>query len=55
MRKSRFLAGLAALLSGSLLQGGCFSGFWRGMFAEGFTDNRWLDIFTDWLNEDIFG
>ena len=56
MRKSRVLGGLAALMSGVLLgSGGCFGGFWEGIFAKGFVDNRWLDIFTDWLNEDIFG
>lgn len=54
MKTSRILAGLAALLSGSLLGNGCLDNFWKGIFAKGFIDNKMVDIFTDWLNEDLF-
>jgi hypothetical protein len=29
-------------------------GLWSGMFAKGFTDCVWTDVFVDWLNEDLF-
>lgn len=55
MKKSKLLAGIAAILSGSMLGGGCTDGFVEGLFRRGFIDNKFWDVVTDWLNEDLFG
>lgn len=38
--------------------GGCLDlgGFWKGFFNEGWpSDNRWLNLTIDILNEELFG
>lgn len=55
MKKSKLLAGLAAVLTGVMLGSGCTSGFTTGLFRRGFIDNKFWDVVTDWLNEDLFG
>jgi hypothetical protein len=54
MKKARLLAGLAALFAGSMLASGCLNDFWSGLFHRGFINNKWADLVTDWLNEDLF-
>jgi hypothetical protein len=51
----KLLLAVFALLGGATLNG-CLSwgGFTEGLFAKGFTDNWYLDVLTDWLNEDLF-
>lgn len=56
LKRSKIVAFLAAAVTGSLLGGGCgFGGFGSGLLGGGFVDNVWLDVVTDWLNEDLFG
>ena len=55
LKRSKVLVFLATAVSGTLLGSGCgFGGFGQGLFAKGFVDSWWLDILTDWLNEDLF-
>lgn len=54
IKRGKMLALAASLLSGAALFQGC-SGFWGGIFRNGFVDNKWLDIATDILNEELFG
>jgi len=58
-KKSKWLS-LAALVFGgsTVFQSGCLNleGFWGGLFGAGWpTDNRWLNIAIDVLNEELFG
>lgn len=48
------MAGGAFLLhSGSI---GCLGDFWAGFFNTGWpTNNRWLNVALDVLNEELFG
>ena len=47
---------LTAVLGGSALIGcGGWGGFYEGLLHKGFVDNWWMDVVTDWLNEDLFG
>lgn len=46
---------LALLTSGVLLANGCLGAFWQGLWNTGWpTNNRWLNLGLDILNEDIF-
>ena len=49
----KLLLAVVALLGGGTLNG-CWGEFTSGLFAKGFTDNWYLDVLTDWLNEDLF-
>jgi hypothetical protein len=55
----KWIALIAATIGGAtLLQGSCLNlgGIWRGMLAEGWpSDNRWLNLTIDILNEELFG
>lgn len=60
MKKSKWIALSAMLLGGATLfsgGGGCgFSGFGRGLLSTGWpSNNRWLNLAIDILNEDLFG
>lgn len=46
----------ALLFGGTLFQSGCLGDFWAGFWTTGWpTDNRWLNIAIDVLNEELFG
>jgi hypothetical protein len=46
----------AAFGGATLFQNGCLSDFWDGMWGRGWpTDNLWLNIGWDVLNEELFG
>jgi len=53
----KLLLSVVALLGGATFNGclGDWGGFTQGLFARGFTNNWYLDVLTDWLNEDLFG
>jgi hypothetical protein len=58
LKRTKILALIA--MTGSIFHfGGCssglFNGFGEGWFAKGFVNNWWVDVITDWLNEDLFG
>ena len=53
--KSKVVAYAAAFLTGSVVWQGCLNGFGAGLFSRGFVNNWWIDAFTDYLNEDLFG
>lgn len=56
LKRSKIVAFLAAAVTGTLLGGGCgFGGFGSGLLSRGLTDNVWIHMVTDWLNEDLFG
>ncbi len=58
LKRSKIVAFIATAISGSLLGGGCgggLGGFGEGLFRRGLVDNFFIDIVTDWLNEDLFG
>ena len=56
LKRSKIAAFVAATFSATLFGGGCgWDSFQRGLFGNGFVDNIWLDVVTDWLNEDLFG
>jgi len=55
LNRSKFVALMATLAGGAALWQGCFNGFWSGWFRHGWVDNVWVDVFTDWLQEDLFG
>jgi hypothetical protein len=56
MLKSSKIVALIATAAGTVLAGGCgLNGFAEGFFAKGFIDKWWVDVITDWLNEDLFG
>ena len=49
---------LGAMLAGGgmLFQHGCLADFWQGFWSTGWpTDNRWLNLAVDILQEDLFG
>lgn len=49
---------LSALLfgGGTLFQSGCLGQFWDGFWNTGWpTDNPWINIGIDVLNEELFG
>lgn len=56
MKLSKILACLAAVVTGTVFHG-CSLGGWGdftdGLLKGGFVDNRYIDIFTDWLWEDL--
>lgn len=56
-KKSKWLTLSAALFGGAtLFQSGCLGDFWAGFWNSGWpTDNRWLNIAIDVLNEELFG
>ena len=55
LKRSKIAAFVAATVGATLFGGGCgLGGFGRGLFAQGFTGNIWIDVVTDWLNEDLF-
>lgn len=55
LKRSKIAAFVAATVSATLFGGGCgWGGFGEGLFAQGIVDNVWIDIVTDWLNEDLF-
>jgi len=55
--KKKIFALTAMLMTGaSLFQVGCLNSFWKGFFNEGWpSNNRWLNIAVDILNEELFG
>ena len=54
LKRSKISTFLAMAVSGCLLGGGCgLSGFGNGLLAQGFVDNWWIDVVTDWLAEDL--
>jgi hypothetical protein len=55
LNRSKFLVLTALVAGGASLWQGCLGGFERGLFRAGWVDNWWLDVFTDWINEDLFG
>lgn len=57
MNKSKMITLAAMLLGGAtLFQNGCLGAFWDGFFNSGFpTNNRWLNLAIDILNEELFG
>lgn len=55
LNRSKFMVLAALVAGGASLWQGCLSGVWGGMLARGWVDNWWLDVFTDWLAEDLFG
>ena len=55
LNRSKFAVLAALVAGGASLWQGCLSGFWSGWFSQGFMDNWWVDVFTDWLHEDLFG
>jgi len=56
LKRSKIAAFVAAAVSATLFGGGCgWGGFSEGIFAKGLVNNIWIDIVTDWLNEDLFG
>lgn len=55
LKKAKF-AFLAALATGTLFQSGCLGSFWNGFFNDGWpTNNRWINVAIDILNEELFG
>ncbi|MBL8880425.1 MAG: hypothetical protein JNG88_15030 [Phycisphaerales bacterium] len=56
LKKVKF-ALLTAITTGTLFHtGGCLGGFWNGFFNDGFpTNNRWINVALDVLNEELFG
>jgi TM2 domain-containing membrane protein YozV len=55
IKKSKVVAYAAAFLSGSVIWQGCLSDIGTGLFRRGFINNWWIDAFTDYLQEDLFG
>lgn len=56
MKKSTWLKLAAMSLAGGMLLSGCLAQFWDGFWNTGWpTDNRWLNIAIDILQEDLFG
>ena len=56
-KKPRWLKLVAMTLSGAaLLQGGCLADFWEGFANTGWpTNNFWINVALDILQEDLFG
>jgi len=57
MSKKLWLKAGALLVGGAVLfQNGCLSAFWDGFWNTGWpTDNRWMNILIDVLNEELAG
>ena len=59
MKKSKLLGLLALASAGGTLFHSCAiggGGFWEGMFGRGYpTNNLWMNIGIDILNEELFG
>lgn len=56
MKRAKWTALSALLATGMLFQNGCLSAFWQGFATKGWpTDNRWLNLAIDILNESVFG
>lgn len=60
MKKSKLLALLTLASAGGTLFHSCIGigggGFWEGMFGRGYpTNNLWMNIGIDILNEELFG
>jgi hypothetical protein len=58
LKKSWMKLGAIVVSGATLFQlgGGCLNQFWRGFFNEGWpSDNRWLNLTIDILNEELFG
>ena len=57
--KKKWITFVALTFGGStLFQSGCLNlgDFWKGFFNEGWpSDNRWLNLTIDILNEELFG
>ena len=55
-RRSKWLTMTAMLFGGATLFGnGCLGNFWKGFWNEGWpSNNRWLNLALDILNEDFF-
>ena len=55
--KKKWITFVALTFGGStLFQSGCLGDFWKGFFNEGWpSDNRWLNLTIDILNEELFG
>lgn len=54
-KKAKWLT-LSLLAGGGMLFNGCLSAFWNGMWNTGWpTDNRWINLALDIVNEDLFG
>jgi len=52
--KTKVLGYLAAFLGGSIALQGCgWSGWLEGFLRNGFVDNRYFDIISDWIWEDL--
>lgn len=55
MNRIKWLS-LALLTGGTLLVHGCLGAFWNGLINNGWpTNNRWINIGVDVVNEVIFG
>ena len=55
-KKSKWLTLSVALFGGATVFQGCLGEFWAGFWNSGWpTDNRWLNIAIDVLNEELFG
>ena len=57
MSKKVWLKAGALLVSGAVLfQNGCLSAFWDGFCNTGWpTDNLWMNLLVDVLNEELAG
>lgn len=58
LKRSKILALVATAVTGIVYDGcgwGLGGGFAEGFLAKGFVDKWWIDVITDWLNEDLFG
>jgi hypothetical protein len=58
MKKNKLMTLAALMCGGATLFQSCLGGggFWEGMFGRGWpTNNLWLNIGIDILNEELFG
>ncbi len=56
MNKQKLFALAALVCGGATVFQGCLGGFWQGIFGRGWpTENLWLNIGIDVLNEELFG
>lgn len=56
MKNSKWFALAALFGGGTLFQSGCLNQFWSGLFNTGWpTENRWLNVAIDIVNEELFG
>jgi hypothetical protein len=55
MKKWATLA-ITAFGGATLFQSGCLGDFWQGLWGRGWpTDNLWINVGWDVLNEELFG